>query len=79
MSPYGFTRIQHCPQIALTVFKQFSEAIAGDAGRVALVKDSEVHAVKAHEPVKRCKPKISVARFKMSRTEFCGRPLSVVQ
>jgi hypothetical protein len=63
MPPDDLSILHRGPEIALAVFQQSEEPIAGQLWTVALVKDREADAVKTHEPVKGRKPQISIARL----------------
>src|SRR5262245_44946246 len=51
------------PQIAFRVCVKMHKAVGEDAGRIALVEDREADAIKAHQPVKGCQPKITIPRL----------------
>src|SRR5262249_33833060 len=63
MPPHDLAGFHRRPQIALTVFQQTGEPVAGQPRTVALVEDGEAYAVKAHQPVKGRKPQIAIARL----------------
>ena len=63
MHPRNAACIQRCPQIAEAIFINSTELVAGQARRIALVEDCEAQSIKAHQPVKRRKPHITVTRL----------------
>src|SRR5262249_48776260 len=68
------------PQIAEPIFIHYAEPIAGHAWRIALVEDGEAHAIKAHQPVIRRQPYVTVARLhnavhRVLRQTIVSRPV----